>query len=58
MSDPDIKLITFKYKDGTIISQQWDEVYDGPWIYGDIKEKIFYKDFNFYNDNINQIDSN
>jgi len=52
-----MKLITFKYKDGATISQQWDELYDGPWIYGDIDEKIFYKDFNFYNEN-NQIDSN
>ena len=54
-----MKLITFKYKDSATISQQWDELYDGPWIYGDdIDEKIFYKDFNFYNGNTNQIDSN
>ena len=45
-----IKLITFKYKCGAIISQQWDELYDGPWIYGEIDEKVFIKDYNFYTD--------
>lgn len=52
-----MKLITFKYKDGATVSQQWDEIYDGPWVHGDIDEKIYYKDYNFYNED-NQIDSN
>ena len=43
-----MKLITFKYKDA-MLSQEWDELYDGPWLYGDLDEKIFYKDYNFYN---------
>ena len=44
-----MKLITVKYKDVTL-SQEWDELYDGPRIYCDLEEKIFYKDYNFYND--------
>jgi hypothetical protein len=41
------KFLVFKYKDGTTISQQWDELYDGPWKYGDKDEVIFYKDYNW-----------
>lgn len=40
-----MKLITIKYKCGTTFSQQLDELYDGPWEYRDLDEKIFYKDF-------------
>ena len=42
-----MKLITIKYKCGTTFSQEWDELYDGPWKHGDLNEKIYYKDFRF-----------
>lgn len=44
-----MKLITVKYKDATL-SQEWSELYDGPWIYGDLDEKIIYKDKYFYDE--------
>lgn len=47
------RFITFIYKDGTKASVQHCDLYDGEWQYGDLTEKIIYKDFNFpyYNDN-------
>lgn len=43
------KILTFKYKD-CAMSQVWFEPYDGPWMYGDLDEKIIIKDYNFYKD--------
>lgn len=44
------KILTFKYKDGATVSQVWLEPYDGPWLYGDLDEKIIIKKYNFYTD--------
>lgn len=46
------KFITFIYKDGTKVSVQHCNLYDGEWQYGELTEKIIYRDFNFpYYDN-------
>ena len=44
-----MKLITFKYKDGMVLSNEWCEILDGKWPYGNLDEKIIIKDFDFYN---------
>lgn len=58
MENNDIKFLVFKYSDGITITIQWDKMKDGPWEYGDSKEKIFHKDFDWVCKNINHIDSN
>jgi hypothetical protein len=45
------KITTFKYKDGTVLSQQHDELYDGPWKHGDLNEVVYYIDENWIYDN-------
>lgn len=43
------KFKVFKYSDGTIIHEEHDELYDGPWRYGETTEKVFNFDYPFYN---------
>lgn len=48
-----MKWLIFKYKCGTTVTQQWDDIYDGKWPYGDLDEKVFIKDYNLiYDDDI------
>lgn len=42
-----MKLITFKYKCNTTFSHEHCDLYDDLWKYGDLNEKIFYKDFKY-----------
>jgi len=42
-----MKLVTIKYKCGTIFSIQHDNILDGVWQHGDINEVVYYKDENY-----------
>lgn len=43
--DKKIRFRTFQYSDGSTIKEQYDELYDGPWKYGNnVIEVIFVKD--------------
>lgn len=45
-----MKWVIYKYKDGISALVQWDDLYDGEWPYGDLNEKVIYKDINFNNE--------
>lgn len=36
-----MRIRTWKYKDGFVISEEWSDLLDGKWPYGKEEEKIF-----------------
>lgn len=42
-----MKFIKYKFNDATVL-EEWSEILDGKWPFGDLDEKLVIKDCNFF----------